>query len=433
MRALDPGEAFFYLTDKVSCMNFVVFAEREGALSPTKIRETLNALQSEQGLLRVRIDWDDLDGLRFAEGDDNEIPLMCHWYAADQWMAVIEAQLSAPFPAGASPLARCLYLEADDAEQSVLAMCFHHSIADGRSGVELLRRLLDGIAAPASQPRSANAPALPMYQAFPPQWRWADNPDAADALADEVMADYKRLGRFTPLDWHVVQGIEKERGRRPSFIRRELPVDATSRLLDGCRTESTSAHGAICAAQLMAQHRLTAKPGSTVQFLACPVDMRPQLKPVPSVAQLGLNVSIVSSPFEVKENTTLWSLAREIRAQTRRQLARGEGHLFFSLYGLDAIPIGPSRQSGFTKAVLSSWQNTMVSNVGHIESVVRDTAIKRISFALCPMPYQTLFNAVSTYDGRLVMNIGFDQNRLTAITAEAIVDTMLELLTQPIS
>jgi hypothetical protein len=75
----------------------------------------------------------------------------------------------------------------------------------------------------------------------------------------------------------------------------------------------------------------------------------------------------------------------------------------------------------------------MVSNVGRVESVVNDTAIRRISFALCPMPYQTLFNAVSTYDGRLIMNIGFDQTRLTAITAEAIADTMLEMLTQPVS
>jgi hypothetical protein len=161
--------------------------------------------------------------------------------------------------------------------------------------------------------------------------------------------------------------------------------------------------------------------------------MRPQLEPVPPVAQLGFNVSIVSSPFEVKEDATLWSLAREIMTQTRRQIARGEGHLFFSLYGLEATPIGPSRQSKFTKAVLSSWQNTMVSNVGRVESVVNDTAIRRISFALCPMPYQTLFNAVSTYDGRLIMNIGFDQTRLTAITAEAIADTMLEMLTQPVS
>lgn len=413
-------------------MNFVVFAERDGFLLPTRIRETLNALQSEQGLLRVRIDWDDLDGLRFAECGDNEIPLICHRYVADQWMGVIEAELSASYPAGASPLARCLYLEADDAEQSVLAMCFHHAIADGRSGVELLRRLLDGIAAPESQPRSANAPALPMYQAFPPQWRWADNPDAADALADELMADYKRLGRFTPLEWHVVQGIEKEGGRQPRFIRRELHVDASSRLLERCRTEATSVHGAICAAQLMAQHRLTAKPGSTVQFLACPVDMRPQLEPAPPVAQLGLNVSIVSSPFEVNEDTTLCSLAREIMAQTRRQLARGEGHLFFSLYGLEEIPIGPSRQSGFTKAVLSSWQNTMVSNVGRIESMVSDTTVRRISFALCPMPYQTLFNAVSTYGDRLIMNLGFDQARLAASTAEAIADTMTEMLTQSV-
>lgn len=100
------------------------------------------------------------------------------------------------------------------------------------------------------------------------------------------------------------------------------------------------------------------------------------------------------------------------------------------MYGLEEQPIGPDRLNGFAKAVLSSWQNTMVSNVGRIAPVSADSAVTRISFALYPMPYQTLFTAASAYNGRLILNVGYDTARLTPALAQEITRTMHRLLTQ---
>jgi hypothetical protein len=67
----------------------------------------------------------------------------------------------------------------------------------------------------------------------------------------------------------------------------------------------------------------------------------------------------------------------------------------------------------FAKSILATWQNTMVSNVGRLAAIDSDPAVDAISFALCPMPYQTLFNAVSTYKDKLLLNVGYDASKLS--------------------
>jgi hypothetical protein len=82
----------------------------------------------------------------------------------------------------------------------------------------------------------------------------------------------------------------------------------------------------------------------------------------------------------------------------------------------------------FKKKALASLPNTMISNVGPIATVVDDPAVESISFALCPMPYQTLFTAASTYKGQLIINVGFDAARLTEPNAQTLADGIREIL-----
>ena len=132
LRPLDPGEAFFYMSDHVSCMNFVVFAERRGHLLPERIRQALNTIQRQHQLLQARISWTEESGLCFVQAPGRVIELHCHTVSPDNWQVGIEDQLSQPFAEGTAPLMRCLYLEmpgTDPADptagRSVLAFCFH--------------------------------------------------------------------------------------------------------------------------------------------------------------------------------------------------------------------------------------------------------------------------------------------------------------------
>ncbi|MBK6998921.1 MAG: hypothetical protein IPH35_02730 [Rhodoferax sp.] len=432
-RPLDPGEAFFYMTDRVSCMNFVLFAERCATLEPTQIRNALNVIQQENPLLQTRIVWNEENGLRFEPAPDAPISLECHPVTENNWLTYIENELARPFAEDVAPLARCLYLQidadVDTAAHSVLVVCFHHSIADGRSGEALLRRLLDCIANKTTLADAIKPPTgmPPMSAVVPERFRWTQREEEAEALMDVQMRDYKRHGLVARQPWLNSAAPT----RIPRLIRLSLPPEATRRLLMQARAHESSVHGALCAAQLLAQYRLHRLHGGeqpSTLFLTCPIDLRTHLEPIQPTIPIGFYTSLLSASLMLDTHTDFWDLARRVVAQTRRQAARGEGHLFYNLYGLDGGTISPDRMARFGKAVLSSWQNTMVSNIGVVASVDNDPAVEAISFALCPMPYQVLFNAVSTYKDRLILNVGYDAGKLQPETAHTLTTAMQELL-----
>jgi len=424
-RPLDPGEAFFTLSDHVSSMNFVVFAQRSALLQTERIAQALTLLQQENALLQVRIDWTEEHGLRFEPAPDQAIELQTHPYSADGWQHWIERELSNLFAIGSAPLMRCLYLQDKAASRSVLALTFHHSIADGRSGTALLRRLLSLLAHALPAPTTQAAAALPaMADVFPPRYRWADQPDGAKALRNTLIGDYRRYGALPAIPWLATEAS----ARTPRFIQCTLPADTSQGLLQRARAEGTTVHGALCAAQLLAQHRLQPLGAQSTFFLSCPVDMRPHLEPMQPATPTGLFVSLISNTFQISDDTAVWALARDVIAQTRLQLARGEGHLLYWLYGLTGAPVLPNHLEPFSKKALASLPNTMVSNVGAIDAVADDPAVEAISFALCPMPYQTLFTAASSYRGRLILNVGYDAQRLTPANAQTLVQYLHEAL-----
>lgn len=417
IRPLDPGEAFFYMSDRVSCMNFVVFAERRGHLEPERLRQALDLVQQENLLLQASIHWTQEDGLCFTQANGPVIELRCRSVTAQDWQHRIEQQLSEPFAHGAAPLMRCLYLQMDSPSRSVLALCFHHAIADGRAGTALLRRLLSVMASPEQASPHPGPRVLPaMAEVHPARFRWSEQEDAARQLKTTVIADYRRHGPLPAIPWLTSEAT----GRTPRFIRLSLPPETTRRLLASARAHGTTVHGALCAAQLLAQSRLQAGPEATPFFLSCPVDMRAHLEPVQPDTPTGLFVSLISATFSVGSGSDFWQLACDITTQTRLQIARGESHLLYKLFGLDGSPVLPDQFDSFQKKTLASLTNTMVSNLGPITPVVVDPAVESISFALCPMPYQTLFTAVSSYQDQLVLNVGFDAQRVTESDAQTL-------------
>ena len=119
-RHLDPAEAFFFMADRVSCMNFAIFAERSGHLDPESIRSSLAVIQDENPLLQVCIRWAADHGLRFEPTASTSIDLACRTVDADDWQRWIEKELAHPFPPESAPLMRCRYLEVPSPERSVL-------------------------------------------------------------------------------------------------------------------------------------------------------------------------------------------------------------------------------------------------------------------------------------------------------------------------
>jgi len=297
------------------------------------------------------------------------------------------------------------------------------------SGAKLRRSNLGVL--PSASLASHAAPAhttpkvLPsMLDLMSPHTRWAEQPDAAKQLRTTLITDYRRHGVLPALPWLATEAST----RTPKLIRLHLTPEVTQRLITEARAHATTVHGLLCAAQLLAQFKLLQATEPTAFFLSCPVDMRPHLEPAPPVTPTGLFVSLISAAFSISADTNLWDLAREVIIQTRLQIARGEGHLFFHMNGLDGTPVLPDRLASFRQKTLASLPNTMVSNIGPVATVVDDPAVSAISFALCPMPYQTMFTAASTYRGQLILNVGFDAAKLAPSDAQTLTGRIHEVL-----
>lgn len=95
-------------------------------------------------MLRVRITTDEIGQPKFVETDD-EIPLRLVARTDDQhWQAELEVELARLLDWQVAPLLRVVLLQSG-AESELMIIC-HHAIADGLSGVYLMRDILQGLA-----------------------------------------------------------------------------------------------------------------------------------------------------------------------------------------------------------------------------------------------------------------------------------------------
>jgi hypothetical protein len=138
-RALDPAERFFWPSDRVSCMNFVGLAELDGSVDPLALRGAPDRAQPAHPMLQVRIAAEG-EAVRFETVRGVPIPLREITVSDRDWLAAIEHELATPFGPGAAPRVRCAHLAFADAARSVVALVFHHAIADRRSGAECAAR-----------------------------------------------------------------------------------------------------------------------------------------------------------------------------------------------------------------------------------------------------------------------------------------------------
>ncbi len=407
-RQLDPGERFFWLLDKISGMNFVVFANIADTINVDRLRMTLAQAQQTHPLLRVKIQQTSDGALRF-EPSDASLDVEQIAVNRTNWQAPIESELARPFNLNDAPLMRVRYLHFTDQTRSVLALTFHHAIADGRSGATLLRQILhDLFSPPLDSSAKGGAIHLPMHHAFPDQYDWQRKPETAGNLAALKKAEIKRYGRSAPLPWLDQQ----QANRLPRFRRIELDIDATARLIRQCKIRGVSVHGAVSAAQLLAKYQSAAKAGPLTLSLSSPADMRPYLSSSIPTTGLGLYVTILASTYQISGMESFWDVAREVGTDIKRQLERGDGHLMYELIKPDSFPLSADGIAEFGKIMLKTPQGSMISNIGIVEPVDAATKVESISFVLCPMPYQIVFTAVSTYGGKLIINMAYDAAKL---------------------
>ena len=403
-RRLDPAEAFFWFLDHVSSMNFAVIAEGKGELDDGALRVALARAQQEHPLLRAAIATNAKDHLIWVPEPDAPMDYTV-LNPGPAWQTPLAEAMVQPFPLGSASLVRAVRLNGDDGRW-VVALIFHHSAGDGRSGCRLLAEILVNAATP-DRPSTPHPGYPPLHALYPPAYTGAASQEAIQNFKARRKDELQRHGKFDEFP-----GFNRHApATQPRFQTLRIEPDRLNRLTDRCRAAGATIHGAISAAQLLALHRAFGDAEPHTLGLTTPADLRAHLRePLDDESPL-LCATLVTSVYRLEADGDFWALARTVSGDLKRQLQRGDGHLFFSLFPPPAeFPATPEGIAAFKQMMASAPQVSMVSNVGRLAPLSAATPfqVEALSFALCPMFSHVLFTAVGTFNSRMTLHVNFD-------------------------
>ena len=407
-RRVDPAEAFFWFLDHVSSMNFMVIAEGVGDLDDDALQVALARAQQEHVLLRAAVATNAEHRLIWVPAPDAPIDYRVVAVESD-WRTPLAEALVQPFPLGSAPLVRAMRLNQADGRWTV-ALIFHHSAGDGRSGCRLLAEILANAANP-TRPITPRPGYQPLHDLYPLAYTGGAGLEAIRDFKTQRRGELQRYGKFDDFP-----GFDRHAPTtKPRFQTLRVDPERLGRLIDRCRAAGATVHGAVSAAQLIAVHRAFGDAEPHTLGMTTPADLRAYLRePLDDDSPL-MCATLITTVYRLEAEGDFWTLARTVSDDLKRLLQRGDGHLFYALFPSPAEFLAtPDGIAMFKKMIEIAPQVTLVSNVGRLAPLPAATPfqVEALSFALCPMFNHLLFNAASTFNGRMTMNVNFDAARL---------------------
>ncbi|MBU7014077.1 MAG: hypothetical protein HXS52_06580 [Theionarchaea archaeon] len=428
LRKLGANERVVWQTIQAGSINFIVVAHVLGHVEEANLRIVLDLLSKRHPLLRTRIDIREGEPF-FTSFDVPDIPLrVVRRTRKAQWQEEAETEVNTTLPWATGPLLRVVLLQDD--ECSDIMIRFHHVVGDGKSGVFLvhdLMRLLGRVSS-GEIPQVELMPERPPVEELLPRVNTLEELVKSAALASKQLFNLVvRHPRKLPVDKNAF--LEPLSTRIVHCI---LSEEDTGALVERCRTESTSVHGAICAAMLTAvQEQICDSEHVDSITVNCmsPVDLRPFLNP-PLGEELGFFASMVITAHKFHDNSTFWDLARNVRHQVQNSIQSGGPFVFISL--LDKLTPRDAQPSEFAKRASEIYPAPiMVTNLRHI-AMPREYGslnLGKLHFAVSNKAVPDLFNAaVATFAERLAINFSYVEPVVSPERAHALVEDTMGIL-----
>jgi hypothetical protein len=422
-RALGPTESIYYLLDKLYCLNFVVYAEIEGPFDSGRLAGALRAVQTEHPLLRARVarvggrPW-----FKPLAADAHPIPIESG--GLRDWRARIEAQLERPFVDGA-PLARFMCF-GSGARKSVAAMAFHHSIADGRSGADVLIEVL----------RRAGGEDLPLkHRMAQPSAQALD----LVRLGGRVGASIRTLGYWLQQGRSALKPTRQLPGfdmavraeRRIRVVPFTVSKAKARALLAACRAHGVTMQGALGAAQLLAVNDEFDAARSRNLGLNSLADLRGLLGGNLTQQDLGLYIATVTTVHAIPAAPDFWVLAADVRNQLKAVLDSGDANLVHTIHREGALyppnAIGARMVQGL---VALAPPSSMLTNLGRFDPVAlgHGAKLRSLAFLVSPPAQHPICVTVSSLGEDMHLNLLYDECKIGAAQARRLADAMARRL-----
>jgi Condensation domain len=283
-RDLNSFEHLYWLYNQFYPMDFATVATIHGQLNCDQLAVVLKQVQHRHPLLRVRIATDAIGQPKFVE-TDGDIPIRQIIRIDDQqWQQELEVELSHSLDWQTAPLLRVVLVQSET-ESELIIIC-HHAIADGLSGIYLMRDVIQGLGGKQFE-RAELSVAVPLESAFP------GNLPCSDPIA-------KRSDYPPP----------QSRRPQPHVHNVVLSPKLTQQLIQCSRVEGTTVQGAISAAFLLA---LNPRSGDEIRCLH-PVNVRSQLS-LPMPDGVGLYICLCTTSHSLATDSAFWDIARSVKSQ----------------------------------------------------------------------------------------------------------------------
>lgn len=342
-------------------MTFTVCATVSGTLTAHTLERALRCLERRHPLLLASIERHE-SGERFVFGQAKAVPMAVTHAAERDVFALACASLNASQWTDEGPRAQLTWVT-HDARRSSLLLRFHHTVADGISGILAMRDLLRYTA---GQPPETIVPLpSPGQNAFFP-------PHASDLRA-KFLATFSQEQHVPPTP-ALRPGVASE-GEPVQTAAERLVIDpeCASRIASAAKDHGATVHGALYAAVALS---VAAECGGCgLLRLVHPVDLRRYLSRY-ALAQsigeaLGCYVSAITTEHTVDKKTQLGELARDISAAVRLKKSAEEPLLASPVQGELLVHMARQLSSvDFRRTADQLFLNSFsLSNLGRLEDL----------------------------------------------------------------
>lgn len=426
-RSLSDLERAIWLIDQAVSQNFVMIAQVSGVPNDSDLREALDIIQYKHPPLQSRI-LENEDGRKteFVSNGVGSIPLqILERRDDDHWLEVAENEIATPLPWREGPLVRVVVLKGKNRCDILITCC--HIIADGTSGVTLVRNLLTYVSELALGKSITSSVPLPV------------RPSPTDFLRNDVkekVYSLKSIERSGP-EPLVLRGdvdVYPEE-RTTGIIHKTLNAKESKELIAECRRQNTSVHGAISGAllqtlveQIRKQEGLNK--GQAVNIGCCtPVNIRQHFSQ-PVGEDVGDFIADALHYQMIDDNASLWDVARIVKNSLQEQLDRGEDIKAILSVG-DLLESSPSPVE-LVRTVCEAFPPVIVTNLGRldIKEKFEDLILEDIHFALSitPVAKSGFGVAVNSFRGRINFNFLFSTPFRSKKRAEELAEGTLNRL-----
>ncbi len=423
-RKLAPNEqSMEILNCCAGSFNVVTTSHIQGGLNEKIVRQALDLIQSRHPRLNSRI-VGNLDSLRFVFGAA-KIPLrVVYKQEIEQWQEVACEEVNQPIESHKG-LVRAVLIIFSEEKRNYLITTLHHAISDGLSTVQLHSEILNychKIAVNKIEDNISTLLPLPPIKKLMPK--------SMQGITAPIKGCLLLLRLQLKLLWYRPKTLIFEKFvpiklRRCAMLHKKLNQETTTQLLENCRKNKTTVQGALCAAMLLAVAKKIKTNDKASLNLSCSsyVDLRKRLKSTISHEDLGVLASAITTFHTLGANTSFWDLARDVREKLKINL---ETEDIFS-YVLMTMKIYSYALSRPHKAPVTVG----LTNIGQINipSEYGLFKLEEISFTVSQAVFGGVFNAaVTTYQGRMLLNFMFSEPSISQDTMETLVNDVISLI-----